>query len=100
MQRIALTVRDDAVEDVLDVLLALLPQGVHPTTTGDGAVELAIFGRAGELPADDVLRRAAGDALVGLAVEETSDDPAERRRRYARGVVIADRLVLRPSDAP
>ena len=35
-RRIALTVRDDAVEDVLDVLLPLLPQGVHPTPVGDG----------------------------------------------------------------
>jgi ribosomal protein L11 methyltransferase len=98
MRRTALTVRDDAVEDVLDVLLPWLPQGVHPTVVGDGTVELALYGY--ELPGEEELRAAAGDALVALVSEEAPDDRGERRRRYSRGVVIADRLVLRPFDAP
>jgi ribosomal protein L11 methyltransferase len=98
MRRTALTVRDDAVEDVLDVLLPRLPQGVHPAPVGDGAVELAIFGD--DLPTEDELAVAAGDAPIVMVAEEAPDDRTERRRRYSRGVVIADRLVLRPSDAP
>jgi ribosomal protein L11 methyltransferase len=98
MRRTALTVRDEAVEDVLDVLLPQLPQGVHPTPLGDGATELAVYGD--DLPADAELARAAGDALIAIASEEAPGDRTERRRLYSRGVVIADRLVLRPSDAP
>jgi ribosomal protein L11 methyltransferase len=98
MRRTALTVRDDAVEDLLDVLLPRLPQGVHPTPMGDGTVELAIYGD--DLPGEDELVAAAGNALIVMAAEEAPEDRAERRRRYSRGIVIADRLVLRPSDAP
>jgi ribosomal protein L11 methyltransferase len=98
MRRTALTVRDDAVEDVLDALLPRLPQGVHPMPVGDGAVELAMYGD--DLPTEEELAAAAGDALIVIVSEEAPDDRTERRRRYSRGVVIADRLVLRPSDAP
>jgi ribosomal protein L11 methyltransferase len=98
MRRTALTVRDDAVEDVLDALLPRLPQGVHPAPAGEGATELAIYGD--DLPPEDELASAAGDALLGIASEAAPDDRTERRRFYSRGVVIADRLVLRPSDAP
>jgi ribosomal protein L11 methyltransferase len=98
--RVVLTVRDEAVEDVLDVLLPLLPQGVHPMPAGDDATELAIFGPEDRLPADAVLRDAAGDALLSLTSEDAPDELAERRLRYARGIVIADRLVIRPSGAP
>jgi ribosomal protein L11 methyltransferase len=100
MRRIGLTVRDDAVEEVLDVLLPLLPQGVHPTPAGDATVELAIYGPAEALPGDAALRAAAGDALVALVAEDAPADRDERRRRYSRGVVIADRLSLRSSSAP
>jgi ribosomal protein L11 methyltransferase len=98
MRRIALTVRDDAVEEVLDALLPRLPQGVHPTPVDSGAVELAMFGD--ELPGEDELRRIAGEAIVSLVVADAPADRDERRRQFARGVVIADRLVLRPADAP
>jgi ribosomal protein L11 methyltransferase len=98
MRRIALTVRDDAVEDVLDVLLPRLPQGVHPTPVDEDAVELAIFGD--DLPGEEELRAAAGDALIALTAEDAPADRTERRRRYSRGIVVAGRLVLRPGDAP
>jgi ribosomal protein L11 methyltransferase len=100
MRRIALTVRDDAVEDVLDVLLPLLPQGVHPAPAADGTVELAVYGPAERLPGEAALRAAAGDALVALTAEDAPADRDERRRRYSRGVVIGERLGLRPSSAP
>src|SRR3954468_4273371 len=98
MRRTALTVHDDAVEGVLDALLPRLPQGVHPTAAGDGTTELAMYGHL--LPGEEELRALAGDAFVAVASEEAPEDRTERRRRYSRGIVIADRLALRPSDAP
>jgi ribosomal protein L11 methyltransferase len=98
MRRIALTVRDEAVEDVLDVLLPRLPQGVHPTSVDTGAVELAMYGD--DLPGEAELRRIAGDALIALTAEDAPPDRTARRRQFARGVVIADRLLLRPEHAP
>jgi ribosomal protein L11 methyltransferase len=97
MRRTALTVRDDAVEDVLDALLPLLPQGVHTADLGDGATELAVYG---DVLMEAELAAAAGGALIAVRSEEAPDDRVERRRRYSRGIVIADRLVLRPPDAP
>ena len=80
MRRIALTVRADAVEDVLDRLLPLLPQGVHPADVDDG-VELAIFG--GDVPRDR-LETLAGEALLAVDEQDAPDDPRERRRRFGR----------------
>jgi ribosomal protein L11 methyltransferase len=97
MERIAVTVRPDAVEDVLDRLLPLLPQGVHPTDLADG-VELAVYGD--DLPARAELEALAGDALVAFDRQEAPDDRAERRRRFGRTWEIAGRLAVRPSDAP
>lgn len=98
MRRIALTVRSEAVEGLLDVLLPRLPQGVHPTQLDEDATELAMYGS--DLPAESELRALAGDALLALAAEDAPADRAERRRRYSRGIVVADRLSLRPGDAP
>jgi ribosomal protein L11 methyltransferase len=97
MQRIALTVRAEAVEEVLDGLLPLLPKGVHPTDVGE-EVELAIYGH--DLPERAELEALAGPALVALEQEEAPDDRTERRRRFGRTWEIAGRLVVRPSDAP
>jgi ribosomal protein L11 methyltransferase len=94
MRRIALTVRADAVEDVLDELLPLLPQGVHPADVADG-VELAIYGA-------DVTRERL-EALPGLlAIDEQDapDDPRERRRLFGRTWEVGGRFVIRPSGAP
>jgi ribosomal protein L11 methyltransferase len=96
VKRVALTVRAEALEDVLDRLLPLLPQGVHPTDVDDG-VELAVYG------ADirrDQLETLAGDALLRGDEQEAPDDPVERRRRFGRSWEIAGRLVVRPPDAP
>jgi ribosomal protein L11 methyltransferase len=97
MQRIALTVRAEAVEEVLDGLLPLLPQGVHPTELGD-EVELAIYGD--ELPERGELEVLAGEALLAFDQQDAPDDRVERRRRFGRTWEIAGRLVVRPSDAP
>ena len=44
MRRVALTLRADAVEDVLDALMPLLPQGVYQRELGDGRAEVAFYG--------------------------------------------------------
>jgi ribosomal protein L11 methyltransferase len=95
MQRIALTVRAEAVEEVLDGLLPLLPQGVHPTELADG-VELAVYGD--DLPRAE-MEAIAGEALITSDEQEAPDDRAERRRRFGRTWEIDGRLVVRPSDA-
>jgi ribosomal protein L11 methyltransferase len=94
MRRIALTVRADAVEDVLDQLLPLLPQGVHPTDVEDG-VELAIYGADLD---HERLERLPG--VVAVDEQEAPDDPLERRRRFARTWEVGGRFVVRPPDAP
>jgi ribosomal protein L11 methyltransferase len=97
MQRIALTVRPDAVEEVLDGLLPLVPQGVHPTEMGEG-VELAMYGD--DLPARDELEALAGAALLASDEQEAPEDRRERKRRFGRTWEIDGRLIVRPSDAP
>jgi ribosomal protein L11 methyltransferase len=97
MRRIALTVRPDAVEDVLDRLLPLVPRGVHPAEVGEG-VELAMYGD--DLPARAELEALAGAALLGFDEQEAPDDPRERRRLFGRTWEVGGRLVVRPSDAP
>jgi ribosomal protein L11 methyltransferase len=96
MRRVALTVRADTVETVLDALLPLLPQGVHPADV-DAGVELAIYGA--DLPREQ-LERLAGEALLAVDVQEAPDDPAERRRLYGRTWEVGGRLVIRPEGAP
>jgi ribosomal protein L11 methyltransferase len=94
MRRIALTVRADAVEDVLDELLPLLPQGVHPADVADG-VELAIYG--GDLTRE---RLEAVAGVLAVDEQEAPDDPIERRRRFGRTWEVGGRFVVRPPDAP
>jgi ribosomal protein L11 methyltransferase len=97
MKRIALTVRAEAVEAVLDELLPLLPHGVHPAEVADG-VELAIYGS--DLPARAELEALAGDALIAVAEDDAPADIAERRRRFGQRWEVAGRIAIRASDAP
>ena len=97
MKRIALTVRAEAVEAVLDELLPLLPQGVHPAEVADG-VELAVYGS--DLPDRAELEALAGDALLAVAEDEAPVDLAERRRRFGHSWEVAGRFAIRASDAP
>ena len=63
MRRVALTLRADAVEEVLDVLMPLLPQGVYERVLDGERTEVAFFGDAP--PAGAELDAIAGDALLG-----------------------------------
>lgn len=99
MRRVALTLRADAVEAVLDVLMPLLPQGVYERMLDPDRTEVAFFGDA--LPAAAELDAIAGDALLGRDEEEVPDSREERRRRAGRAWTVAGCLRVRsPDDAP
>jgi ribosomal protein L11 methyltransferase len=99
VRRVALTLRADAVEDVLDVLMPLLPQGVYERELDGGRAEVAFYGDG--LPAGAELDALVGDALLGRDEEEVADSREERRRRAGRAWTVAGRLRIRsPEDAP
>jgi ribosomal protein L11 methyltransferase len=98
MRRVALTLRADAVEEVLDVLLPLLPQGVYERALGEGRAEVAFYG---DIPAGDELERIAGDALLAREEAEVPEGREERQRRSGQAWEIAGRLRVRsPADPP
>ena len=92
MRRVALTLRADAVEDVLDELLPLLPQGVYERAARRRRVEVAFYGDA---PAAAELDALAGDALLARDEEEVRRRPEERRRRAGHAWEVAGRLRVR-----
>src|SRR5215213_9975098 len=96
MRRVALTVRADALEEVLDRLLPLLPQGVHEAPAAGDAIELAVFGPG---PALAELEAAAGPALLGAVESEAPDDPAVRRLREVAARPPVAGVAVRPSAA-
>lgn len=104
MIRLAVRVERDDGGIVLAELLELCPAGVEERELGDGAVEYAVYGPAGELPAVPDLEAAAGDRLVRISTEEVADDWAERWRAWHRPVDVTSgprRLRVRPPwEAP
>jgi ribosomal protein L11 methyltransferase len=94
--RLAVRVRREDAELVLAELLPLAPSGVEEVTLDDGAVEYAVYGSPGELPALPELRAAAGGALVAISTSEVADDWSERWREFHRPLVVGDRLTVRP----
>jgi ribosomal protein L11 methyltransferase len=97
----AMIVRADAVEDVLDELVPLLPAGVHERDLDRERVELAFYVRRDDMPPHEELEAAAGDALLEWAEEEdVPDDPRERRRRFGRAWEIDGRMLVRSPDDP
>ena len=100
MLRLAVRVRRDQAELVLAELLELAPGGVEEVTLPDGAVEYAVYGAPGELPALPALQAAAGEALVDIRTDEVADDWDQRWRRFHRPLVLAGRLTVRPPWEP
>jgi ribosomal protein L11 methyltransferase len=94
--RLAIRVRREQAELVLAELLELAPSGVEEVAVDDGAIEYAVYGAPGELPALPAVRAAAGDALVDVSSAEIADDWPERWRSYHRPAVVAGRLTVRP----
>ncbi|MGX6448057.1 50S ribosomal protein L11 methyltransferase, partial [Patulibacter sp. S7RM1-6] len=99
MIRLALRVRREDAEIALAELTELAPSGVEERDLGD-AVEYAVYGTEGELPALPALRAAVGDALVEVVTEEVADDWADRWRAFHKPVLIAERLHVRPPWSP
>jgi ribosomal protein L11 methyltransferase len=101
VREVSIRIAADAVEDVLDRLLPIAPDGVREREEGD-AVTLILRGM--RVPATAELERAAGAALLALTEGTASDDWRERRRADLRPVRIAGRVTLLPEwaleDAP
>lgn len=85
---------------MLAELLELAPSGVEEVAVDDGAIEYAVYGAPGELPALPALRAAAGDALVDVTSAEIADDWRERWRAYHRPAVVGKQLTVRPPWEP
>ncbi len=85
---------------MLAELLELAPGGVEETDAGPDAVEYAVYGPSGELPALPELRAAAGEALVEISTEEIADDWAERWREFHKPLVLDGKLTVRPPWEP
>jgi len=86
------------VEDVLDVVLPLIPGGVHIRQQGEEA-ELAIVIAPGTPDAEE-LRRAAAPHLIDLRAGEAPDGWRERRLARYEPLIVADRVLIRPEWAP
>jgi ribosomal protein L11 methyltransferase len=98
MIRLALRVDRAHAEIALAELLELAPGGVEEVDLGD-AVEYAVYGPPGELPALPDLEAAVGDALVAVTTSELPDDWSERWKRFHQPLVIGPthpRLAVRP----
>jgi ribosomal protein L11 methyltransferase len=98
MRHVALTIREADLDEVLDRLLPIVPQGVHQDPAADGRLELGVYGDA---PPRADLEAAAGGSLLDSEETEVSDDPDERRlAAFGRRPPIGGRIVVRPEGAP
>jgi ribosomal protein L11 methyltransferase len=88
MIRLAVRVRRERAEIVLAELLELAPAGVEEVDRGDGTVEYAVYGAAGEIPELPALCAVAGGELVDVTSSELEDDWAERWKSFHRPVVV------------
>ena len=98
MIRLAVRVARADAETVLAELLELAPGGLEERDAGD-AVEYAIYGAPGELPALPDVRAAAGAALVDVSTSEVPDDWSERWKAFHQPVDVSwrfRRLRVRP----
>jgi ribosomal protein L11 methyltransferase len=98
MRKVTLTIGAADLEEVLDRLLPLVPQGVHDLPTGDERLELIVYGAA---PPRAELEAAVGPALIEAAEGEAEDDPTRRHlEAFGRREPIGGRVVVRPEAAP
>lgn len=96
MIRLAVRCPPERAERVLAELIEIVPGGVEEER-GEGYVEYAVYGPAGELPALPDLAADAGEGLVEIETTEIPDDWADRWRDFHEPVWIRDRLLVRPS---
>ena len=88
MIRLAVRVRRAEAELVLAELLELAPAGVEELDVGSEAVEYAVYGSPGELPALPDLEAAVGGALVEISTTEIADGWQERWKLFHRPILI------------
>jgi ribosomal protein L11 methyltransferase len=86
--RLAVRVRRAQAELVLAELLELAPSGVEELDVGTEAVEYAVYGSPGELPALGDLEAAVGGALVEISTTEIPDGWQERWKLFHRPILI------------
>jgi len=94
--RLAVRCPPGLAEVVLAELLVLAPGGVEEDE-GDGYVEYAIYGAAGELPELGTLAAEVEGGPIDVTSEEIPDDWTDRWRDFHKPIVVGDRLVVAPS---
>ena len=99
MRHVALTIREADLDEVLDRLLPIVPQGVHQHPPVDGRLELGVYGDA---PA---ARGAGGGGGRGAAGRPRRPRPPTTPTsagwpRIGRRPPIGGRIVVRPEGAP
>ena len=92
--RLGIRVRADRAEEGLARLLPVLAAGAEERQVGE-AVEYAVYGPAGELPAEVRVRELAGDTLVGVVHEPVPAGWERRWHDFLEPVEVGD-LVIRP----
>jgi ribosomal protein L11 methyltransferase len=97
MREVSLEVPAEALEDVLDRLLLIVPGGVHEVDRG-GRVELRM--RGDQVPAVEEIARAAGRWPHRIDERTVPDDWRKRRLSDYEPDVIGGRLIVRPDWAP
>ena len=95
MIRLAFRASAEVAEQVLAALVELAPSGLEQVD-GDGWVEFALYGAAGELPSFPEGPAEVGGARVVVRGEPVPDDWAERWKRFHVPVLVGGRLWVRP----
>ena len=98
MREVVLRLPVDALDEVLDRLLPLVPGGVRETPLTGRRVELRM--RGADVPPTGDIVRAVGAVSHELSEGTVSDDWRERRLADYRTRTIGARLVVRPDWAP
>jgi ribosomal protein L11 methyltransferase len=93
--RLAIRAPADAADQVLAALLELAPTGVEQVDL-DGAVEYAVYGVPGELPALPEGPATVGGVEVTVSGREVPGDWAERWKRFHGAVLVGGRIWVRP----
>jgi ribosomal protein L11 methyltransferase len=93
--RLAVRAPAAAAEQVLAALIELAPAGVEQVDL-DGAVEYAVYGAPGELPALPEGPAMVGGVEVEVSGVEVPDDWAERWKRFHGAVLVGGRIWVRP----
>jgi ribosomal protein L11 methyltransferase len=98
MREVVLRVPAPALDDVLDRILPLVPDGVRERLVPPSQVELRM--RGPQLPPLATIARAVGDLPFQISEHAVSDDWQERRLAEYQAEPIGGRLVVRPPWAP